>query len=107
MEQAGVARVRVTRVFPDGREQVRVARNAAARAADLFIQVAAVSDLGRARELAAALGRFGPSGVTTAPSGLRRVRLGPFTSTDEAERMLAKVHLAGYREARIVRGAQS
>lgn len=67
-----------------------------------LIQVAAVSDAGRAAWLAGYLSQFGPARVETTPGGLHRVRLGPFRARNEAEAVLSRVHAAGYGEAWIV-----
>lgn len=67
-----------------------------------LIQVAAVSDAGRASWLVGYLSQFGPARVETTPGGLHRVRLGPFASRNDAEATLSLVHAAGYGEAWIV-----
>ncbi len=72
-----------------------------------LIQVAAVSDAGRAAWLAGYLSQFGPARVETTPGGLHRVRLGPFASRPEAQSVLSRVHSAGYGEAWIVAPAPS
>nr|WP_255536458.1 septal ring lytic transglycosylase RlpA family protein [Pacificimonas pallii] len=170
MQRAGVARVRVTRVYPDGGERrvgardivaaappptppptpppllpakpapetvvtaaapteamvvrtveipgavasARIAKAAApagaakaAPAADRYrtIQVAALSDPARAAKLVAALAGIGgdlSARTETAPSGLVRVRMGPFLTGAEAETVLARLHAAGYGDARLV-----
>ncbi|MGB3723696.1 MAG: septal ring lytic transglycosylase RlpA family protein [Pacificimonas sp.] len=160
MQRAGVARVRVTRVYPDGTGgSVPEVRDAApplivVAAADLspaenvsdvmtadppsesgnpsvttvdvpapkpaspelpapattgtiFVQVAAVSAMDRAVALAGALagtGGIGPVFTETSPSGLVRVRVGPYSTLREAETMLAKLIAAGYEDARVVSG---
>ena len=67
-----------------------------------FIQVAAVSDPGRASWLAAFLKPFGTPMVQQTASGLIRVRIGPYASQEAAQAALAKVRDAGYQDARIV-----
>ncbi len=67
-----------------------------------LIQVAAVSDAGRAAWLAGYLTQFGPARVETTPGGLHRVRLGPYSSTADASAALSRVHAAGYGAAWIV-----
>lgn len=67
-----------------------------------LIQVAAVSDQGRAAWLAGYLSQFGPARVETTPGGLHRVRLGPYPSTADAAAALSRVHQAGYADAWIV-----
>lgn len=106
MEGAGVARVRVTRVYPDDTEPapVYVART---DGGSIYVQVAAVSQRERGRELAASLGRYGPSALATAPNGLTRVRLGPFGSVAQAQSVLERVRRGGYPDARIVSDPQS
>ena len=69
-----------------------------------FIQVAAVSDPGRASWLAAFLKSFGTPVVQQTASGLIRVRIGPYASLEAAQAALAKVRDAGYQDARIVTG---
>jgi rare lipoprotein A len=68
----------------------------------IFIQVAAVSDQGRASWLAGYLQQFGRPTVERTPTGLHRVRLGPYGSVDSALATLAQVRLAGYEEAWVV-----
>ncbi|MCG2842608.1 septal ring lytic transglycosylase RlpA family protein [Sandaracinobacter sp. RS1-74] len=67
-----------------------------------FIQVAALSDEGRARALASVLTDFGPAAAHPAPGGLWRVRIGPLQEA-QAGNVLFDVQAAGYREARLVR----
>lgn len=67
-----------------------------------YIQVAALSDAGRASWLAEFLKSYGRSVVQQTAGGLHRVRLGPYASVEEASVALAKVQNAGYQEARIV-----
>jgi rare lipoprotein A len=71
-------------------------------AAGSFIQVAALSDEGRARALASVLADFGPAAAVPAPNGLWRVRIGPLPP-ERAPRLLGDVQAAGYADARIVR----
>ena len=67
-----------------------------------FIQVAALSDEGRARALASVLSDFGPAAAQAAPGGLWRVRIGP-VSDAQAGNLLFDVQAAGYRDARLVK----
>ncbi len=67
-----------------------------------FIQVAAVSDAGRASWLAGFLKAFGTPVMQPTAAGLIRVRIGPYASMEEAQAALAKVRDAGYQDARIV-----
>ena len=67
-----------------------------------LIQVAAVSDAGRAAWLVGYLSQFGPARVETTPGGLHRVRLGPFVSRQAAQSALSRVRGAGYAQAWIV-----
>ncbi len=118
-DRKGVAKVRVKRVFPTDREiaelQLGRARSsqgaavlnpapagAAGGSGPAYVQVAAVSDRGRAFWLAGYLESFGKAGVESAPGGLYRVRLGPYESRDDAASALAQVQAAGYQDARIV-----
>lgn len=111
----GLARVRVRRVFPEGdwartTPATRIAAVAPSllpaplpavtptAADDSFIQVAALSDEGRAMALASALGDFGPAAATPAPGGLWRVRIGPLAA-GQAESLLQQVRAAGYPDA--------
>jgi rare lipoprotein A len=66
-----------------------------------WIQVAALSDEGRARALASVLGDYGPAFTVPTDAGLWRVRIGPLT-TDEAMVRLARVRDAGYADARLL-----
>lgn len=72
-----------------------------ARENSSFVQVAALSDQGRAEWLAQNLRTFGPSGTQAAGNGLWRVRLGPFSSM-QAYQILSEIRLAGYPDARLV-----
>ncbi len=67
-----------------------------------FIQVAALSDEGRARALASVLSDFGPAAAQQAPNGLWRVRIGPLAE-GQAGTLLYDVQMAGYRDARLVK----
>lgn len=67
-----------------------------------FIQVAALSDEGRARALASVLSDFGPAAAQAAPGGLWRVRIGPLNDA-QAGNLLFDVQAAGYRDARLVK----
>src|SRR3546814_15245274 len=72
-----------------------------------FSQVAAVADSGRAEWLANYLKPYGTPVMQPMGSCMIRVRIGPFTSVEDAHAALAKVHNAGYQEARIVVDAQA
>lgn len=67
-----------------------------------FIQVAALSDEGKARALASILSDFGPADAQAAPGGLWRVRIGPVDEM-QAGNLLFDVQAAGYRDARLVK----
>lgn len=67
-----------------------------------WVQVAALSDRGRAETLAGRLIDFGPAAALAAPGGLWRVRIGPFASPDAALAALARVRAGGWAEARMV-----
>jgi rare lipoprotein A len=71
----------------------------------LFIQVAAVSDQGRAEWLRGYLAPYGTVTIGAAPSGLWRVRIGPVSDENSAASTLARVQAAGYSDAAIVRVA--
>lgn len=72
-----------------------------------FIQVAAVSDAGRASWLAEFLKAYGPPVIQPVTGGLIRVRVGPYPSPAEAQAVLAKLRNAGYQDARIVTGGSA
>ena len=69
-----------------------------------YIQVAAVSDMGRASWLAGFLKAFGTPVIQPVAGGLTRVRIGPYASAEDAQAALAKLKDAGYQDARIVTG---
>ncbi len=73
-----------------------------ARGAGIFIQVAALSDSGRATWLAGYLKDFGSARISPSATGLYRVQIGPFVSADAARGTLARVQAAGYGDARMV-----
>lgn len=116
VERAGTAKVRVRRVYPGA--PVRVALQPppnppsppaivvlpapAASVGTVFVQVAALSDQGRAEWLRGYLAPFGATRIEPSGAGLWRVRIGPFASRDTATAVLAQVRTAGYTDARIV-----
>lgn len=145
VERAGLARVRVKRVFPEGDwargEPPRAAPVQLASAtrgtggaptpvmpsapplvptpvappvaapvpplapvvsAGSFVQVAALSDEGRAKALASVLADFGPAFAAPTTAGLWRVRIGPLTDVQTAN-TLYEVRMAGYQDAILVR----
>jgi rare lipoprotein A len=121
IDRPGTARVRVRRVFPDAVATAALtpppappppvpsaepapvpAVEPVAVAGDIFIQVAAVSDQGRAEWLKGYLLTFAPTAIERSPGGLWRVRLGPFASAAAATPILARVQAAGYTDARTV-----
>ncbi|WP_448582664.1 septal ring lytic transglycosylase RlpA family protein [Thermaurantiacus sp.] len=120
MEGPGLARVRVRRVFPAGDWALTTAplqaRAAPAPVAApllpppaggeraVFVQVVALSDEGRAHFLVADLADIGPAAASRAPSGLWRVRLGPFTDPAAANRARAAAQARGFRDAMLVAG---
>ncbi len=67
-----------------------------------WVQVAALSDRGRAEALAGELGRFGPASALAAAAGLWRVRLGPFATAEVAAEALARLRAGGWADARVV-----
>ena len=74
--------------------------NAAAPGAR-FIQVAALSDEGRARALASVMGDYGPAFAAPTGTGLWRVRIGPLAEA-QAHALVEDVRVAGYTDARVV-----
>src|SRR3546814_16244363 len=64
-----------------------------------FIQVAAVSDNGRAEWLANYLKPFGNPVMQPIGSGMNRVRIRPLNSVERAQAAPAKVHTAGFTDA--------
>jgi rare lipoprotein A len=66
-----------------------------------FIQVAALSDEGRARALASVLADYGPASAMPTGTGLWRVRIGPLAET-EAGTLVEDVRAAGYTDARLL-----
>ena len=66
-----------------------------------FIQIAALSDEGRAKALASVMSDFGPAAATQVPGGLWRVRIGPLSDA-LAGNVLFDVRSAGYPDARLV-----
>lgn len=126
IDRAGTGKVRVRRVFPDALQVTALAPPAATVVAapgvaaaasppsgpltatptqQLFVQVAAVSDQGRAEWLRGYLAPYGTVTIAVAPSGLWRVRIGPVIDADSAASTLARVQAAGYSDAQIVRVA--
>jgi rare lipoprotein A len=116
VERPGLARVRVKRVFPEGdwargaptlvsvpaAASPRPLPSAAPAPVDTrFIQVAALSDEGRAKALASVLGDYGPAAATPTGTGLWRVRIGPLDGA-RASGLLEDVRAAGYADARLV-----
>lgn len=121
VDRPGVARVRVRRVFPDA---ATIASLAPSRAAPSlpppvapvapapvyvaqplkqhYIQVAALSDPGRIAWLSGYLASYGAVVTERAPSGLTRIRLGPYGSDETADAALAQLRAAGYSEAVLI-----
>jgi rare lipoprotein A len=124
VDRAGTARVRVRRVYPEGRPQTPVVIAAAApalpdlapppvRTVDLpgaaaspkgflFVQVAALSEPGRIAWLTGYLSAFGPVVTEKSPSGLTRVRIGPYADASSGNAALAQLRAAGYTDSRLV-----
>ncbi len=107
VDRAGLAKVRVRRVFPaqDRTKPMMVARAPAPpaplAAGGRYIQIAALSDVARANALASVLGDFGPAAATPTGTGLWRVRVGP-VAADRLDAVLWDIRSAGYHDARIV-----
>ncbi len=70
--------------------------------AGLFIQVAALSDRGRAAALAGALESLAAPNIEATATGLYRVRLGPFADAASAAKVLDDLQAAGYSDAHVV-----
>jgi len=148
VDRAGIARVRVRRVFPGGepapsmviaaggpalpllvkaaepladalpplvrtvdlprsasvQSGVRSAGAATTRpgSGTLFVQVAALSDPGRIAWLTGYLSVFGAVVTEKSPSGLTRVRLGPYADAVTGNAALAQLRVAGYTDARLI-----
>ena len=68
----------------------------------VYVQVAALADQGRAAWLSGFLAPIGPVVTERTPSGLTRVRLGPYADAASATPILARVQAAGYGDARLV-----
>lgn len=118
VDTAGLARVRVRRVYPDGAALAAAASPVAMPAAPVplatiaapsvaaagttYIQVAALADAGRAAWLAGWLGSYGAARIERSPAGLHRVRLGPYADAAAAAETLARVRAAGYSDAAVV-----
>lgn len=71
-----------------------------------YIQAGAFSTVDRAESVRATLATLGDSSIQQADvrgRGIYRVRLGPWTTVDEAQSVLGRVHRAGYPDAQIVR----
>lgn len=130
VDRVGTAGVRVRRVYPDGKTRERLAppvlppsppmapvvvasvqrppatrMDLPAQGAVTYVQVAALSDTGRIAWMAGYLAGFGPVVTEKAPSGLTRLRLGPYSDARAANAVLAQLHAAGYSEARLVQAA--
>lgn len=75
--------------------------SSAAQPGSRFIQVAALSDEGRARALASVLGDYGPAFAAPTGTGLWRVRIGPLPEA-QAQVLVEDVRVAGYTDARVV-----
>ncbi len=127
-DRKGTAKVRVKRVYPSDREIARLglgrpiappplapapvlvaaapppprAVPAPTIPASLFVQVAALSDQGRATTLAADLESFAAANIEATSAGIFRVRLGPFADATAAAKVLEEVRAAGYSDARVV-----
>ena len=106
VDKAGLANVRVRRVFPDAPAKsppaIAVASSAPPLPGVVLIQVAALGEPGRIAALTADLARFGPVLTQSAPGGLTRVRLGPYSDAVAANAALAELLAAGYIEARLI-----
>lgn len=110
VDKAGLAHVRVRRVFPDKADMPPPVIAAAPPAPPpavpkgdvVFVQVAALSDAGRIAWLTGYLGGFGPVVTEVTPSGLTRIRLGPYPDANAANAVLAQLRAAGYSDTRLI-----
>ena len=68
----------------------------------IYVQVAALSDAGRAAWLSGFLAPIGPVVTERTATGLTRVRIGPYEDAASATPILARVQAAGYTDARLV-----
>ncbi len=128
VDRAGLANVRVRRVFPDAMTIAELAPRPVpppvvppiattdvpsvasvaipgTPATGLFVQVAALGDAGRIAWLSGYLTSFGTVSRQAAPSGLTRIRLGPYADAAAANAALAQLRAAGYTDARLVPAA--
>lgn len=88
--------------LPAGARPAVVAPSPAPVAGQRFVQVAALTDPGRIAWMTGYLGVFGAVVTEKSPSGLTRMRLGPYASDAAANAVLAQVRAAGYSEAVLV-----
>lgn len=122
IDRPGTARVRVKRVYPDAPMVAALQPPPAeltpppptapqlpqpvpvpsAIPGTVFVQVAALSDQGRAEWLRGFLASYGVAIVERSPAGLWRVRLGPYATREMATPVLAQVQAAGYTDARTI-----
>ena len=109
VDKAGLAHVRVRRVFPDKAELPPTVIAAPPppppvipKGDVIYVQVAALSDAGRIAWLSGYLVGFGPVVTETTPSGLTRIRLGPYDDAGAANAVLAQLRAAGYSESRLI-----
>ena len=107
VDKAGLAKVRVRRVYPDAVTPPPPLVIAAATpppppGALVLIQVAALGDPGRIAWLTGYLASYGPVLTEVAPSGLTRIRLGPYPDAAAANAVLAPLRAAGYSDAQLI-----
>lgn len=95
-----VADVPVAPTVPDA--PVATVAIPGAASGGIYVQVAALSDAGRAAWLGGFLAPIGPVVTERTASGLTRVRIGPYQDAGEATPILARVQAAGYTDARLV-----
>ena len=72
---------------------------------NIFLQAGAFAEYHNALRLGARLSALGPTQITQVnlgAHGLFRVRIGPVTTVEKADRMLERMIGAGYDDARIV-----
>jgi len=82
--------------------ETMVARPVPPADSTLFVQVAALSDPGRVAWLTGFLSAFGNVIAEKSPTGLTRLRLGPYANAAAANAALAQLRAAGYSDTRLV-----
>lgn len=99
---AAVADVAVPAVTTVDLPGVAAVRPAYAPTGQYLVQVAALADAGRIAWLSGYLSAFGTVVTERTPSGLIRIRLGPYADAAPANAVLAQLRAAGYTDARLI-----